>query len=406
LSITQRSDKKTVSGWALNKGRGLKIAVLIRNFVVTGGAERYAFQVARLLAETHEVHIFCQTFGRELATGFTIHRVPKPLPGPSFLNQLIFSHYCKRMVDPSFDIIQSHERVGRFDLQNIHCPCYRGFLTRAKGIKKALLWLGELTSPRGLAYLGLEKNQFNPRPGRRYIADSAMTQDDVIENYHLSPDLFTIAYPGVDFNAIDQAMDRVNRDQARAELGLKPEDLAIVFVGTEFKRKGLDGLLAALALVDDKRVKLVVVGGGGGDIETYRRMAGKLALTERVYFAGLLPDIYPCYIAADIFCLPTLADPCPIAPIEAMACGTATIMSRVPFCGTAEHVKDNEAVILDDPRDPEEIRAAISRLLDPDERGKIAEKGKKTARKITWQAAAAATEEAISLALADREKGR
>jgi len=394
--MTEDNTRKT------EKKQKLKIAVLVRHFVVTGGAERYAFHMARRMAREHEVHIFCQTRDESLTADFTVHQVPRPLPKPSFLNQMIFSWFCGRMVDSGFDIIYSHERVTRFDVLSVHCPCYKGFLTRARGIRKLLLWLGELTSPRGLSYLWLEKRQFTPMPGRRYIADSAMVRDDVIENYGLPAELFTIAYPGVEFTALDRAIETTNREDTRRGLGIGADDFALLFVGTEFRRKGLDTILEAIARIRDERVKLVVA--GGGDIEGYRAKAARLGVDGRVIFTGLVRDIYPLYIMADCFCLPTLSDPCPIAPIEAMACGTATIMSDVPWCGTAEHVKEDEAVILKDPRDPEEIEKAVIRLLDPDERERIAEKGRRLARNITWETAAGAAIDTFAQVMAEREK--
>lgn len=44
----------------------MKIAILIRRYITVGGAERYAVEVARRLAEKHEVHIFAQEYGSSL----------------------------------------------------------------------------------------------------------------------------------------------------------------------------------------------------------------------------------------------------------------------------------------------------------------------------------------------------
>ena len=43
----------------------LKIAVLIRRFVLTGGAERYAVEVTRRLARDHDVSVFAQEWSFE-----------------------------------------------------------------------------------------------------------------------------------------------------------------------------------------------------------------------------------------------------------------------------------------------------------------------------------------------------
>ncbi|NTV14352.1 MAG: glycosyltransferase family 4 protein [Desulfobulbaceae bacterium] len=372
-------------------GKKLKIAVLVRNFVITGGAERYAYQVSRRLAREHEVHIFCQTWDEELTPGFTIHRIPRPLRKPTFVNQLLFSWYCGRRVDNSFDLIYSHERVRRYDVLSIHCPCYRGFLTRSRGWRKLLLWLGELTSPRGLAYLWLERSQYAARPDRLMVADSRMAADDVLDNYPSLPrEQIGVAYPGVDLEEIDQALAAVDREELRRQHGLAPENFVLLFVGTEFKRKGLDALLQGLSRARTKTAKLLVA-GQPDDLAAYRQQAERLGLGDRVSFLGRIAAIYPLYILADTFILPTLADPCPIAPLEAMTCGTATIMSSTPWCGTAEHVKNDEAVILQNPKDAEEIARAIDRLADPVVRQVYADKGRSLGRTLGWEHTTAIT---------------
>lgn len=385
----------------LNPARKLKIAVLVRNFVTTGGAERYAFHVSRRLAAAHEVHIFCQTWDEKLTAGMTVHKIPRPFPRPSFLNQLFFSWFCKRDVDDSFAIIYSHERVQRYDVLSIHCPCYRGFLEQSKGLRKIWLWLRELTSPRGLAYLWLEKTQYTAQPGRLLIADSRMVGDDVLANYPLfPPENIEVAYPGVDLAEIDQALARTDRPRLREQHGLRPDDLALLFVGTEFKRKGLDFLLQGLSLIDNRKVKLLVA--GAGDISGYQNKADQLGIADRVSFLGKITDINPLYILADAFVLPTLSDPCPIAPLEAMACGTPTIMSAASYCGTAEHVRNHEAIIVSDPRDSQEIARAIEALLDRTVRLEYARKGRELGRTLSWEHTTAITMEAFAKIIKSR----
>lgn len=362
----------------------LKIAVLVRNFVTTGGAERYAFKVSRKMAIAHDVHIFCQTWDDSLTEGLTIHRIPRPLPRPSFINQLIFSWFCKERVDSSFDIIYSHERVQRFDVLSIHCPCYRGFITRSRGLRKIMLWLGELTSPRGLAYLWLEKSQYTARPGRLLIADSRMVAHDVLANYPaLPPEYIAVAYPGVDLAEIDQAMADTDPNIQRQLYGLQPDDFALLFVGTEFKRKGLDFLLQALGKIKNNKIKLLIA--GAGNISAYKNKAAQLGIADQVTFLGKIAEICPLYIMADAFILPTLSDPCPIAPLEAMTCGTPTIMSAAAYCGTAEHVRGNEAIIIENPRNSDEIARAITMLLDDTIRQQYAEKGRRLGRTLGWE---------------------
>ncbi|MEN8134419.1 MAG: glycosyltransferase family 4 protein [Thermodesulfobacteriota bacterium] len=384
-----------------NLTKKLKIAVLVRNFVTTGGAERYAFHISKRLTADHEVHIFCQTWDEKLTTDMTVHRIPRPLPKPSFVNLLIFSWFCKRRVDDSFDIIYSHERVQRFDVLSIHCPCYRGFLTKSQGLRKIMLWLRELTSPRGLAYLWLEKTQYEAKPGRLLIADSRMVGDDVLDNYPLlPPEYIKVAYPGVDLDEIDQALKKTDRESTRQQFGLKQDDFALLFVGTEFKRKGLDFLLQALSMIKDKKIKLLIA--GGKEIRAYQDKAEQLGIAGQVSFLGKIADIYPLYIMADAFALPTLSDPCPIAPLEAMTCGTPTIMSASSYCGTAEHVQNNEAIVIQNPRDSEEIARAIEELLNQDARREYAKKGRELGKTLGWKHTTDITLEAFAQVIKNR----
>ena len=55
----------------------MKVAVLVRRYITTAGAERYAVEVARRLALAHEVHLFTQALDHEPAV-MVRHRVSRP----------------------------------------------------------------------------------------------------------------------------------------------------------------------------------------------------------------------------------------------------------------------------------------------------------------------------------------
>lgn len=374
----------------------LKIAVLIWDFVTTGGAERYACEVTKRLAEHHEVHVFCQSWDPEISHKITFHKIPRLIKKPSWVNQLLFSFFTNRAVDDSFDVIHTHDRVSRFNVLTIHCPCYKGFITlEMSKVKKIIIWLSVLISPRSLAYLWIEKKQFTYTADRRLIAVSKTVRDDVINNYHLPQSFFYLAYPGVDYTYIETIITKTDKKQLRSNLNINNENVVVIFVGTEFKRKGLDTLLDAIAKCSKLPLSLLVA--GGGEIDTYQNKAQALGIADKVTFLGLVKDIFPFYSIADIFVLPTLSDPCPMSPVEAMACGVATIMSTTPYCGTAEHISQGEAVLLQNPRDKEELAAAIRLLVDQETRKAISEKGRKLAYRLSWEQTTENTLNAYSL---------
>jgi glycosyltransferase involved in cell wall biosynthesis len=359
----------------------LKIAVLLRRFITTGGAERYAVEVARQIAVDHDIHVFAQEWALEGNENITFHKVPKFFTKPSFLNMLVFSFFTAKYLDRSFDIIHSHERVANFDILTIHCPCFKTFLTEEiRRWKKVMLWLSIALSPRKIAYLWMEKQQFTYSNNRLLIAVSKKVKQNVQENYSLPDNYFVLAYPGVN---IDFGITNMNRDVMRLELGIGKNDTAILFVGTEFKRKGLDSLIKGLSLIMHSNVKLIIA--GGGKQKDYISLAEELGIEKDIVFLGLVKDIASIYPLSDIFILPTLSDPAAMSPLEAMASGVATIMSSSKYNGCAEHITKGEALILENPDNPQEIAKVLEKLIDANCRQQMIVKGRELANQLSWK---------------------
>lgn len=96
----------------------------------------------------------------------------------------------------------------------------------------------------------------------------------------------------------------------------------------------------------------------------------------------LLQQDIPVYLnAADVFVLPTLAEGCCNAIIEAMACGLPIISSNLPF--NWDVLNDKNSILID-PNNIKQIADAIQRLRDcPELRFKMSEEALKTARELT-----------------------
>lgn len=371
----------------------IKIAMLIRRYITTGGAERYAVEVSRRIARVHDLHVFAQSWDHE-PSGLTLHRVPRLSDKPRVFNQWWFSWQTARMTR-GFELVYTHERATRFDVMNIHCGTYIGGLRDAgPGERKNPFrkWLKILTLPTVWAYCLLEKIHFTPRPGRFWVADSEMVKQEVQKYYPLPDKRFLIAHSGVDEPAANAAQ---MRSEWRRKLGFDDSDVVALFVGSEFRRKGLDTLLEAMSRLKEPVPKLVIVGGQEQERATYQTQARKLGIAGHITWAGRVSNVKDYYALADIFVLPTLSDPSPLSPLEAMAHGCAAIVSNARCTGAAELVRHDEALVLENPRDPAELAGAIRRLLDPATRNGFADRGRKLTRELSWDRTAAVVLEAI-----------
>lgn len=370
----------------------LKIAVLIKRFLRTGGAEKYAMEVVRRLAMDHEVHVFAHEWVFDGPEPMTFHKIPRICRKPAWVNQLFFSYFCRRAVGGGFDVVHSFEKVPTFDVMTVQSPCFKSPDLKEMGYwSQKLDWVRMILSPRKVAWRWLEARQFADDGVRMIVAVSEKVQRNVQDCYGLPDEYFRLAYTGVDVPKITREYSPRELKDIRVQLGVSPDDIVVLFVGTEFKRKGLDALLDGLALAPRSRFKLLIAGGGGGKLDYYKSLVEKRQLGPEVRFLGLVQDIERIYPIADMYILPTLADPCPLAPLEAMAAGVATIMSASEYNGSAELVRNGEALLLSDPHNPQEIADALMKLTDSRVRNELAERGRQLVRQFTWDKTAAET---------------
>ncbi len=183
--------------------------------------------------------------------------------------------------------------------------------------------------------------------------------------YDADPSRLTVVPCGVDH----QTFRPVDRDAAREMLGLSDRP-TVVYVGRLVARKGVDTLVEAFALLPCRLdARLVIVGGEpGGSPEAARlaALAKDLGILERVSFAGSRPqeDLRHYYGAADVAVSVPHYEPFGMTPLEAMACATPVVGSRVG--GIKTSVADGETGYLVPPRDPEVLAERVLRLLsDP-----------------------------------------
>ncbi|MDO8559537.1 MAG: glycosyltransferase family 4 protein [bacterium] len=127
--------------------------------------------------------------------------------------------------------------------------------------------------------------------------------------------------------------------------------------------KGVPVLLEAMTRLPQD-VRLVVV-GGGGFLERYRRMAERSGLAARVRFTGAIPtnDLPDHYRLADVVTLPsvTRSEAFGVALLEAMAVQKPVVATALPGVRT---VVGNGAGLLAKPGDAADLAEKLTQLLD------------------------------------------
>jgi UDP-glucose:(heptosyl)LPS alpha-1,3-glucosyltransferase len=133
-----------------------------------------------------------------------------------------------------------------------------------------------------------------------------------------------------------------------------------LFVGADFKRKGLDTLFKAFSLLDIRDTKLIIAGRPAKTC--YVSMAKKLGIDKNVIFRGAEKEIEKLYSVADVFVLPTIYDPFSNATLEAMASGLPVITTA--YNGASELIEDGiEGFVINNPLDADALAQKISTTL-------------------------------------------
>lgn len=339
----------------------LRVAVLNRNFSPTaGGAERYSMAMVEKLSEKHEIHVFAQSIGHSWP-GVTYHRVSMPFGRPRWINQLWFAGMTWWATRVGFDVVHSHENTWHGNVQTVHVlPVKHNLFSDVHGLKRAARFLKVVTSPRLLAYLWLESMRYAVRPGRAVVLISETLRTIFLRSYPDAWAMTSVITPGIELPAFP--VDAAARLKARKQLELPEHRPCILFVGNDFRKKGLPALMEVMRLLKDDVVLAVV--GDSAQLPVFQEQAVRDGLASRIFFLGALKDVSPAYRAADCLVHPTLEDTFAMVVLEAMAHGLPVAVSSARYCGISGVLThDANAVILENPADTQALATSVGRLL-------------------------------------------
>lgn len=171
---------------------------------------------------------------------------------------------------------------------------------------------------------------------------------------------------GVDLSEIERFRDDVDRPGLRAELGIGPETLALLCMGTIEPRKGQLNLAQAFAgspLVRGSDCELIFVGAVAGApyAEELRRLVDGFG-DVRIRIEPVQPDIHRWYHACDVLVCASDVESLPRSMLEAMAFGRPVASTAV--FGIPELVEDGVSGFLCRDRDLAALRGMLERVAD------------------------------------------
>jgi glycosyltransferase involved in cell wall biosynthesis len=172
----------------------------------------------------------------------------------------------------------------------------------------------------------------------------------------VAPSKIEVIHHGTDVEAFAQTTLSVR--EARAQMGISEDRIAVGIIGRIAPEKGHRFLLKAAQILGDSYPLQFVVIGNGPDEEAVRRSVVDLGLRDRVIFTGFRDDVNNATNALDIVAVPsTWNEPCSAVVQQAMALSKPVIGTRVG--GTPEMVIEGKTGLLVPPSDSEALAQAI-----------------------------------------------
>jgi glycogen synthase len=234
----------------------------------------------------------------------------------------------------------------------------------------------------------------------RVIAVSAQMRTDILANFRVEPERVVVLHNGVDA----EAFTRTERRDALDRHGVR-EPYAL-FVGRISEQKGIFQLLDAARQLPEG-VQLVLCASSPDTPELLTRLQTAVSGRPPIrWINAMLPveEVVQLYSHAAVFVCPSIYEPFGIINLEAMACGTPVVASRVG--GIPEVVQDGETGWLVEPGDPAALAGALQAVLaDPARARRMGEAGRRRVEAhFSWDRIAALTMDVYRQAIDDHRR--
>lgn len=360
----------------------MKIALAHRRLDRRGGTELDFHRTAIGLRDRgHEVHLFCSEIAIDPPSGTHMHPIPTfPLGRTARLWS--FAKLAPKIIRRfPCEVVVSFDRMISQDVLRSGGGSHRVFLQKLaeEGGLRRRMWHDLSLYHRSV--LALERRQFQAGHYKRILAVSEEVKRELLDTYALPEDKVTVIYNGVDEERFNLSLRDKFRELVRGQWHIPLDAPTVLFVGSGFRRKGLDRLLKAWNSPQLKDTYLIVV---GDDAQRGRYQALAEDWTHRkAIFVGRRDDVESYYGAADLLALPAVQEAFGNVVLEALAAGLPALVSRT--VGASEILKGRLAEgIIPHPEDPNAMAGRLLAMLERGRDSSFSLEARKLAEEYSW----------------------
>jgi UDP-glucose:(heptosyl)LPS alpha-1,3-glucosyltransferase len=320
----------------IEAGSGKTIAFCLFKYFPYGGLQRDFIRIAlEVQTRGFNIRIYTLEWEGDIPDGFEIIIVPVSALTNHNRYRKYYAWVDSALKKRPVERIVGFNKMPGLDVYYAADSCYEDKAQKQRS------WAYRRT-PRYDLFSEFEESVFSQDSETEILMISS-AQIPLFEQYYSTlPERFHLLSPGI-------ARDRIapaNRDEIRAdfrgEMKLGEDEIQLLMIGSGFITKGLDRALIAMAALPQSlrdRTRLIVIGQDNPN--TFRRMAKKLGLSNRVLILKGRDDVPRFLIGADLLVHPAYVENAGMVLLEAIVAGLPVIATDI--CGYAPYVEKADA---------------------------------------------------------------
>ena len=336
----------------------MKIALCLYNYFPYGGLQRNFLTIAEeLLRRGHDVMVYTGEWEGDCPANLSV-----TLLAPSGItnhgrNKHFYKLLQQTLAKQPVDIIVGFNKMPGLDIYYCADTCFAAKAYEDKS------WLYRLM-PRSRWSINFERAVFAKESKTEILLLSA-DQGEAFNQYYSTPfSRMHLMPPGISRSRIRTAQSDGKAARIRQELAIAADEKVIAFVGSNYKGKGLDRLLKAVAVLPSQQpeVKVLVIGRDKRS-KKYENLAMKLGIRDRVLFVGQRDDVPELLFAANCLVHPAYLENTGNVLLEAAVAGLPVLCSGI--CGYAFYIDNHQlGAVMPEPFDQTLMNRELANLLN------------------------------------------
>ena len=320
----------------------MRLGFVLFNWFPHGGLQQDLVKIVRACQGRADISIHCMEWEGRTLEGVDTHVVNCKRFSRTAAREA-FARHVLHEVKPTVDVLVGFNRLPGLDYYFAADSC---LLHRAKHERG---WWYALT-PRVRQYLRFEDAVFGAHSNTIALLLSVQQRQQYSAQYHTPPTRLIDLPPGIDRKHRAGQDASVLRESFRAEFSIKPDELAVLQIGSSFNTKGVERSLQALAALPadlHKRVHYFLM-GRDSRMQHWQARAAKLGMGQRLHFLDADHGVPRCMQGADLLLHPSLRESAGMVILEAIVAGLPVLTTAA--CGYAPHVIAADAgLVCDEP---------------------------------------------------------